>query len=101
MKRVLQIVLCTLGIAYGSVLPIANFAVFQYSLGLGRSWSPQEVLVGFIALWLLGGLIWVAALVVGVLTRRFTQTCLLIMAAVLAETVIATGMNIDTWVELW
>ncbi len=97
----LQMVLCTLAIAQGIVLPIANFTVFQYSLGLGKSWSPQEVLVGFIALWLLGALIWVGALVVGIFNRRFTQTCLLIMVAVLAETVIAVGMNADTWVELW
>ena len=97
----LQTVLSSLAIAQGIVLPIANFTVFQYSLGLGKSWSPQEVLVGFIALWLLGGLIWVSALVVGIFHRRFSQTFLLIMIAVVAETVIAVGMNADTWVELW
>ncbi len=72
----LQKVLSTIAIAQGIVLPIVNFAVFHYSLGFGKPWSPQEVLVAFIALWLLGALIWVWALVVGVFNRRFTQTCI-------------------------
>ncbi len=103
----LQKVLATLAITIGIVLPIVNVARYEYSFPpsgqpmsvLDHPW-PHEVLQWFIVLWLLGGLMWLIALVVVALDRRFTLTCLLIIVAVLAESVIAVVLNAVTWFYL-
>ena len=103
----LQIVLTTLAITIGIVLPIVNVARYQYSLPpSGQPMSvidglwPHKVLEWFMVLWLLGGLTWLVALVVAAFDRRFARTCLLIIVAVLAESVIAIVINAVTWFSL-
>ncbi len=93
----LQIVLSILAITIGIVFPIANFTSFQYSLGVSNTWHPEGILEWFMRLWLLGGLTWLMALVNTAFTRRFNRTCLLIIVAALAESVIAVVINALTW----
>ncbi|MCH8344773.1 MAG: hypothetical protein IH983_12400 [Planctomycetes bacterium] len=103
----LQIVLATLAITFGIVLPIVNVARYVYSFPpsgqpmsvIDHPW-PDEVLSWFMLVWLLGGLMWCSALVVAAFNRRFTRKCLLIIVAVLAETVIAVVINAVTWLML-
>lgn len=96
----LQIVLATLAITVGIVLPIVNVARYVYSFPVIDYPWPHVVLSQFILLWLLGGLMWSSVLVAAAFNRRFTRTCLLIIVAVLAETVIAVVINAVTWLRL-
>ena len=93
----LQVVLCTLAIAYGVVLPIVNFVAHQHSYDVSTVLLPDYVFMVFSALWLFGGLAWSIALAIAASNRISTRTCLLIMAAVLGETVIAVVIHAVEW----
>ena len=93
----LQIVLSTFAIAYGVVLPIVNFVAHQHSYDVSTVLLPDYVFMVFSALWLFGGLAWSIALAIAASNRTSTRTCLLIMAAVLGETVIAVVIHAVEW----
>ncbi len=93
----LQVVLSILAIAYGVVLPIVNFVLYRNSHYAYATLAYEQVLIGFVALWLLGGLAWSIALAIAASNRISTRTCLLIMVAVLAESVIAVMMIAMEW----
>ena len=84
-----QVVLSTLAIAYGVVLPIVNYIAWEYQYNIA-------IILGFVVL-CLGGLAWFLALMIVVSNRTSTRMCLLIMVGVLVETVIAIIMIVVAW----
>ena len=85
----LQVVLCSLAIAYGVVLPIVNYVAWQYQHHIA-------IILGFVVL-CLGGLVWFLALMIVVANRISTRIGMLIMASVLVETVITIFMIVVRW----
>ena len=95
----LQIVLSTLAIAYGVLLPIVNSVAQQHEYYFTTILESQLVFTGFVVVWIFGGLACLIALKIAASNRIYTRIFSLIMAAVLAETVIALGMIAMWWVK--
>ncbi len=97
----LQVVLSILAIAYGVVLPIVNSVAQQHEYYVSTILESQLVFTGFVVVWLFGGLACLIALKIAASNRIYTRIFSLIMAAVLAETVIALGMITMWWAIYW
>lgn len=92
----LQVVLCTLAIAYGFVFPIVNYVAFQYEYNISTMLAPELVFIVFVVVWILGGLACFIMLLIAASNEMFTLTCVLIIVAVLIETIIALA-SIALW----